>query len=498
MPLFVEYSSVFDERSGDVKSSGSCTPSMNKTSKVVAIAIAIIIPSVIIGYVALQAAQPNPTLGTASSINSSRGTLSNNANNSILPVSLGLPVTVDNGNETATAIDPHTGRIYEVYYKTANNVTNLYMSHSDDNGKTFSTAVRVNDIVGDAEADDAVPPDIKVAPTGDVYVDWLTENYSSVWTKQFVYGYSTIRVAHSSDGGQTFSKAAHIDTAEYGTWSQYAQGMGVSPDGKTVYIAWINSNGAGNVTNLQDIVMIAKSIDGAQTFGKPVPVDGNNYACSCCKVNVAVDNNGSVYVSWRKLYQSPNSEDTPPNDNDHAYREIVVAKSIDGAQTFSSPVIVYNDKFLYNSCVMSGPQMAFDSKNNLHIVWYTGSNTTGYTPGSYYAVSSDGGKTFSQPIPLSAATQIGVTLEHMTIDSNDNAWIVWEDRTGQNNTMYMYIELPPTKIDIAKITPDGQMTKTILDISNGKLPDITAFGNKVNLSWSTQDHVVKFAPLLPT
>ena len=61
--------------------------------------------------------------------------------------------------------------------------------------------------------------------------------------------------------------------------------------------------------------------------------------------------------------------------------------------------------------------------------------------------------------------------------------------------MWMYNELPPTKIAIAKITPDGQMTKTILDIGHGKLPGIIAYGDKVSIVWNTNDHPVKFAPL---
>lgn len=407
---------------------------------------------------------------------------------------MGAPVKVDNGNITATAVDPTSGRVYVVYYKTKNNETNLYLSRSDDNGKTFSSPpVRVNDVVGDVSPDGYSPPVVKVASTGDVYVSWLYTDYSPKWMDKFAYGYGTIRVAHSSDGGNTFSKAAHVDTEEYGTWAQYAHDIGVSPDGKTVYVSWVNSNGAGNKPTFTDIIMIAKSTDGAKTFGKATPVDKDNPACSCCKVNIAVDKDGSVYVSWRKLYQAPESEHTPPTDVDYAYRQIVVAKSTDGAQTFSPPVKVYDDKFLFNGCVMSGSQMAVDSKNNLHIVWYTGSNTTGFTPGSYYAVSSDGGKSFSKPIPLIAGKGVGATLEYMAIDGNDNTWITWEDRTGQTNEMWMYNELPPTKIAVAKITPDGEMTKTVLDIGEGKLPGIIVSGKTVGIVWNSNDHTVKFA-----
>ncbi len=59
-----------------------------------------------------------------------------------------------------------TGRIYVAYFKTANNVSDIYLTHFDDQGKTFSSSVRVNDIKDDATADDTSPPVVKVASNG--------------------------------------------------------------------------------------------------------------------------------------------------------------------------------------------------------------------------------------------------------------------------------------------------------------------------------------------
>jgi hypothetical protein len=145
---------------------------------------------------------------------------------------------------------------------------------------------------------------------------------------------------------------------------------------------------------------------------------------------------------------------------------------------------------------MSGPQMAIDNKNHLHIVWYSGTNTTGFLPGSYYTVSPDGGKSFGKLVPLVVGKKLGLNVEYMALDGNDNSWIVWEDRSGQNNTMWMYNELPLTKIAVAKITPDGQMTKTVLNIGTEKLRGIITSGDKVSIVWNTNDQIVKFAPLV--
>ena len=39
------------------------------------------------------------------------------------------------------------------------------------------------------------------------------------------------------------------------------------------------------------------------------------------------------------------------------------------------------------------------------------------------------------------------------------------------------------------------MTKTLLDVGNGKLPLILASGNKIGVVWNTNDGIVKFAPI---
>ena len=409
---------------------------MKKTDKIFIVAAILIIPIIATIYFALSSQYVfSQTTSSDTALSSSNSSNSNNNNSKNPTIVLGSPVIIGKGNISAAAVDSHSGRIYVAYYKTLNNASDIYISHSDNNGTTFSSPIRVNDIVGDATADDTSPPVIKVASNGTVFVSWPYTDFNKYQSK-FIYGYITLRIAHSTDGGNTFSKAAHLEPQDYGKFTQTYQDLGISPDSKTVYIAWINANGTKGTFN--DIVTMAKSTDGGNTFSKGIPVDAENPACSCCKINMALDSKGDIYTSWRKLYATPNEATSRPLDNNSEYRQIVVAKSLDDARTFATPVKVYDDKFLTNQCVMSGPQMAIDNKNNLHIVWYTGSNTTGFTPGAYYAVSSNGGKNFSKPIPIVASNQLGASVEHMAIDSNNNSWITWDDRSGQNNTAWMY------------------------------------------------------------
>jgi hypothetical protein len=266
---------------------------MNKNIKYVIIAAIIIIPAIVYS---LQMHLNNP--GEQNII-----TTSTNTNNQILPVVLGSTVSIDSGNITATTMDPSTGTFYVIYFKTENNISNLYLVRSDD-GKTFSQPVRVNDVQGDATPDDVSPPAITVASNGEVYILWTTSEYSDkLKANGFPWGMSSLRLAHSTDGGQTFSKAIHVAENE-GSFGRDFENLAVAPDGKTVYVGWLNDAGyfqddpsKGNGSP----VVVARSTDGGNTFQHSIPVD-NSPSCPCCKVNLVVDKDGTLYVSWRKIF----------------------------------------------------------------------------------------------------------------------------------------------------------------------------------------------------
>ena len=79
---------------------------------------------------------------------------------------------------------------------------------------------------------------------------------------------------------------------------------------------------------------MARSTDQGRTITKNFKVDDNT--CVCCRTSIATSADGLVYVAWRKIF-------------DGNIRETVVARSTDGGMTFSEPVVVGNDRWVYQA-----------------------------------------------------------------------------------------------------------------------------------------------------
>ena len=97
--------------------------------------------------------------------------------------------------------------------------------------------------------------------------------------------------------------------------------------------------------------------------------------------SIALPPTALVYVAWRKIF-------------DGNMRETVVSRSMDGGMTFSSPVVVGNDRWVYQACPHRPASLGVDRQGRLYVVWYT--EGADETPAIYLAYSDDQGKTFSE------------------------------------------------------------------------------------------------------
>jgi hypothetical protein len=107
-------------------------------------------------------------------------------------------------------------------------------------------------------------------------------------------------------------------------------------------------------------------------------------------------------------------------------RDIAFAMSKDGGRTFSTPVRVSQDQWAIDGCPENGPALAADSKGRIHVVWPT------FVPASsgsgelalFYAMSADG-KQFTprQKIPT-AGTPRHVQL---AVQADGTLAIAWDE-----------------------------------------------------------------------
>jgi len=124
-------------------------------------------------------------------------------------------------------------------------------------------------------------------------------------------------------------------------------------------------------------LFVAYSVDGGKSFSANKKVASD--ACPCCKTSLAVAPDGTIYAGWRQVL--------PGN-----FRHIAVASSTSGAESFSAPVIVSDDKWMIDGCPVSGPSLAVAANGDVRVLWYAAGE--GSAPGLYYAESHDKARTF--------------------------------------------------------------------------------------------------------
>jgi BNR repeat-like domain len=284
----------------------------------------------------------------------------------------------------------------------------VFAAVSDDGGRRFSPAVRVNDIAGDAGGNGEQPPRV-VLRDRELTVVWVSKRD----------GVSGIRAARSADGGRTFSPSRTISPAGVTGargWESAAVG-----EGGLVHVAWLDGRnaapmapGAPHVHGAmrQDIVHAMWRADGSVV---ETPVAEN--VCFCCKTGVAVHGN-DVFVVWRHLFAG-------------GVRDIAIARSTDGGGTFGAPQRVSADNWKIDACPDDGPSLAVENGGAIHVAWPTLMQDEA-TPhmAIFEAISRDGGATFS-PRRRVDASRTGASHPRLAVGAGGAHAIVWDETSPE-------------------------------------------------------------------
>ena len=150
--------------------------------------------------------------------------------------------------------------------------------------------------------------------------------------------------------------------------------------------------------------------------------------------------------------------------------DIFFARSTDGGLTFSDPENLSEE----NTGDSFGPQVICEG-DNVYVVWYD--FTTDYsTSDIFFAESTHGGLTFSDPENLSEENT-GYSVEPQNSLEGDNVYVVWYDNTSGNNDIFF-----------ARST-DGGLTfsdpENISEENTGDslAPQISSEGDNVYVVW---------------
>lgn len=326
----------------------------------------------------------------------------------ILPVFVG-PVPI---SPPAVRFDEQ-GSVHLAWLEKAGAAGTVKTVRIDGESKTAVTPVQVNP--------EAFPPDaFHQAPglatgTGNhIFVSWSTANQApgSLFA-------SDLHVARSQDGGQTFENPVQVNDDGLPishTFENLATG-----NGSDLYVAWLDGRGKDPSGSA---LLFGCSNNQGQTIGKNLTADG--MACPCCRPMVTVAPNGHLWVAWRKTFAGN-------------VRDIVMAKSEDRGQTFSSPLLVHKDNWVFSACPHRGPSIGFDRFGRIYVGWYT--EGTDEKPRLLVATSDDQGRTFSPPVSLHTSTTSLQDQMRIAVHPDGAVVAVWEEITGVRKRAVMRVSM---------------------------------------------------------
>lgn len=204
-----------------------------------------------------------------------------------------MAVNIPSGNTVAInhpdkkvsppAVAVYGGKIYVSYIREDGYVY-LRAGHPENESVT---PVKVND---DGSLADGIhqSPGIAVGPRGEIYIAWVSPKGGGEFA-------TDIRFTRSLDGGKTFLPSVVINDNQNPS-SRGFESITVAKDG-TIYISWLDGREKKNDVSTP---YFTRSIDGGNSFGKNLRLDDD--ACPCCRTVVATGPDGTVYVSWRRVF----------------------------------------------------------------------------------------------------------------------------------------------------------------------------------------------------
>lgn len=316
-----------------------------------------------------------------------------------------------------------------------NGNSDAYFAKSTDTGGNFSENKKIGDQTGSLD-------DIEVGPTGNIY-------------GIFAY-YGNISFMKSTNEGDTFSDPINVNDEESDGGCSFPA---IAVDNEdNIYVVWQDyRNHLPSKESSNPDIYLAKSNDGGESFGPNIRVNDDISLASQCEPDIAVSEDGEVYVVWQDF-----RNDQPGGDADW---DIYFAKSSNGGISFDDNVMLSHDE-TYSS--QSNPRIATDSSGNIYVVWADQRPGQGDESGNYkiyfsksinrglsfesdifiiggpvgariladdkgvyitfsggigYLVYSEDGETFSEPMYITPSYR----TPRIALDDQSNIYLVWTD-----------------------------------------------------------------------
>jgi len=255
-------------------------------------------------------------------------------------------------------MDRNNGNIYATWTEfdtygsaSATCKSRILFSKSIDNGDTWSTATKINEVDGncideDLTVEGAVPA---VGPNGEIYTSWAGPN-GIIFNKSTDYGDTWLTqdiLVDTMPNGWDFNIPG-IDRCN-GLPITLCDTSGGSNNG-TIYINWTDQRNGANDTD----VWLKKSTDGGVTWGNPIRVNDDAAGKHQFFTWMDIDQtNGNLYcVFYDRRNHSNNMTD------------VYLARSTDGGNTFQN-ILISETPFLPTDTVFFGDYNGISAHNGV-------------------------------------------------------------------------------------------------------------------------------------
>jgi hypothetical protein len=173
-----------------------------------------------------------------------------------------------------------------------------------------------------------------------------------------------------------------------------------------INVTWGDTLGGGRR------VMFARSTDQGDTFTEPVNVSRSTG--EAFEPEIAVDAGGAINVAW---------EDTAPGVS-----SIMFSRSTDHGESFSEPLQVSK-----GTARASEAHIAADAAGRLSVAWVQGDEDEKQ---AYYARSTDGGLTFSDPANVS--NKAGASISKPVVTTfRDTVYVAYQNEVRRDMQVYL-------------------------------------------------------------
>jgi hypothetical protein len=325
------------------------------------------------------------------------------------------------------------------------------VAHSSDLGRSFSTAVSVNPEPLDLDWGPDARPNIAVDRDGRVFVAFARFK-DREFNGQVLYSRST-------DGGQTFAPPTPITT---NMESQRFEGIALDSDG-SLFTAWLDKRNrvpakAQNEKYVGAGLAFAWVSDHGTTVSDSRIAHDNT--CECCQLGIAFAGTGRPVIAFRNVF-------------DGTVRDPAVIAFSD-PQTPGPLYRVSVDDWKTDACPHHGPSLAISADGTYHVTWFTNGRVR---KGLFYAHSSDGGRTFSEPMPLGQPDR---NPSHpYVLATKVSLWVAWKEFDGEDTTIPVM-----ESRDNGRTWSSPKVVARTADTSDHPL--LVTSGKDAFLSWQTQ------------